>query len=160
MRSEFLLDKEAISGREPVGEKGSKFEGGQAGVGGVDVGIRLNLRFGSTHLAGALRWFLRVRNALARPRHERKVPLLANGRACALVFSGIFLLCTHRADNPRPGGTVATTTVGVQPCQSSRPRSGCRITHSTSKESPSCCYLVDNSSHHKQLIFTFTPATI
>jgi hypothetical protein len=103
MRSEFLLDEDAISGREPVGEKGEQFEGCQAGVGGVDVGIRLNLRFGSTHLAGALRWFLRVRNALARPRHERKVPLLANGRPVPWV-SGIFSLCTHCDDNPRPGG--------------------------------------------------------
>ena len=102
MRSEYLLDKDAISGREPVGEKGSKFEGCQAGVGGVDVGIRLNLRFGLTHLAGALRWFLRVRNALARPRHERKVPLLANGKP-APWFSGIFFLvhATHRQPSTR-----------------------------------------------------------
>ena len=69
--------------------------GCQAGVGGVDMGIRMNLRFGSGHLAGALRWFLRVRNALARPRHERKVLLLANRRP-APCFSGNFFLCTHR----------------------------------------------------------------
>src|SRR5947209_9165020 len=90
MRSEFLFDEDAISRREPVGEKGSNFGGCETGVGGVDVGIRLNLRFGSTHLAGALRWFLRVRNALAHPRHERKVPLLANGRSAPWFF-GDFL---------------------------------------------------------------------
>ena len=62
-------------------EKESNLEGCQAGCfGGVNMGIRPNLRFGSAHLADALRWFLRVRNALACTRHERKVLLLANRR--------------------------------------------------------------------------------
>lgn len=135
MRSEFLLDGDAISGREPVGEKGEQFEGCQAGVGGVDVGIRLNLRFGSTHLAGALRWFLRVRNALARPRHERKMPLLANGRACTLGFGDFLSVHATATTTLDQGGIVATTTVGVQPCQSSCPRSGYRITQHIERNS-------------------------
>jgi hypothetical protein len=82
----------------------------RAGVGGIDMGIRLNLRFKSAHLVGSLRWFLRVRNALAGLEHERKVLLLANGRP-APCFSGIFFLRTHHTTPCTRGPIVVTTTV-------------------------------------------------
>src|ERR1700728_4372842 len=121
MRSDFLLDGDAISGREPVGEKGEQFEGCQAGVGGVDVGIRLNLRFGSTLLAGALRWFLRVRNALAPPQARAQNATPSQQEGLYPGFRG-FSLCARTATTTLDqGGIVATTTVGVQPCQSFPP---------------------------------------
>jgi hypothetical protein len=158
MRSEFLLDGDAISGREPVGEKGEQFEGCQTGVGGVDVGIRLNLRFGSTHLAGALRWFLRVRNALARPRHERKMPLLANGRPVPWVFGDFLSVHALRRQPSTRGALLQQQRLAYSHAKAPALALATEL-HSTSKETPSRCHLVDNSSHHKQLIFTFTPTT-
>ena len=97
------------------------------------------------HLAGALRWFLRVRNALACPRHERKVPLLANRRP-APWFSGIFPL--HYANNHRPGG-------GGQCCNNNGWRTAMPKTlppllwlqnyTAHRKKLQSRCHLVDNS---------------
>jgi hypothetical protein len=135
MRSEFLLDEDAISGREPVGEKGSKFEGCQTGVGGVDVGIRLNLRFGLTHLAGALRWFLRVRNALACPRHERKVPPLANGRPAPWFFGDFLSVHAPRRPTLDQGGLLQQQRLAYSHAKAPALALGCRITQHIERNS-------------------------
>lgn len=44
MRSEPFAQGKAISAAGPVGEKGGAWRGGRAGVGGVEIGIKVHLR--------------------------------------------------------------------------------------------------------------------